>query len=146
MVKSDLTADGLQLDDERLAPLHAAFCGVFADGKRLRIMWFLRDGEHRVNDIAEHLGVTQHNVSQHLRLMRDRGALIARREGNAVFYRVANPKFLQGARLIREGLFKHAFLRRKNQLKLLNYLRCQAHRDVSIETLTSNIKSNPLKS
>jgi len=96
----------VELDDERLAPLHAAFCGVFADGKRLRIMWFIKDGERRVNEIAEHLGISQQNVSQHLRLMRDRGALVARREGNAVFYRVANPKFLQGARLIREGLLE----------------------------------------
>ena len=41
-----------------MAELHTALCGVLADGKRLRIMWFL----------------------------------------------VANPEFLAGARLIREGL------------------------------------------
>lgn len=106
MAESDSAPEDMELDDERLAPLHAAFCGVFAEGKRLRIMWFVGTHERRVSEIAEHLGISQQNASQHLRLMRDRGALIARREGNAVFYRVANPKFLEGARLIREGLLE----------------------------------------
>jgi len=96
----------LRLDDERMAELHAALCGALADGKRLRIMWFLGEGEKRVADIADHLGISTQNTSQHLRVMRDRGAVVARRKGNAVYYRVANPKFIQGARLIREGLIE----------------------------------------
>jgi ArsR family transcriptional regulator len=91
---------------------HAAFCAVFCDQKRLRIMWYLRDGERRVNEIAEHLGITIQNASQHLRLMRDRGALASHRNGNAVFYRIANPKFVKGAQLIREGVIEE--MRRLN--------------------------------
>ena len=98
--------DRLRLDDERMAELHAALCGALADGKRMRIMWFLGDGERRVAEIAEYLGISTQNASQHLRVMRERGALVARRKGNAVFYRVANQKFLEGARLIREGLIE----------------------------------------
>jgi hypothetical protein len=42
--------------------------------------------------------------SQHLRIMRDRGAVALRREGQKVYYRVANPKFIEGYKLIREGI------------------------------------------
>ena len=84
----------------------AAFCAIFTDEKRLRILWFLRDGEKRVNEIAEHLGITVQNTSQHLRLMRDKRALVTRREGQAIYYRIANMKFLRGARLVREGLLE----------------------------------------
>lgn len=84
----------------------AAFCSIFADEKRLRILWFLQDGEKRVNEISERLGITLQNASQHLRLMRDKGALLARREGQAVYYRIANEKFLKGTQLVREGLLE----------------------------------------
>jgi hypothetical protein len=38
--------------------------------------------------------------------MRDRGAVNSRREGHAVYYRIANPKFVKGAQLIREGVLE----------------------------------------
>jgi ArsR family transcriptional regulator len=93
-------------DQAWIARQHANFCSVFADEKRLRIMWFLRDGEHRVSEIAEHLGVTAQNASQHLRVMRNRGALVCRREGQFAYYRIANRKFMEGAQLIRQGLLE----------------------------------------
>jgi DNA-binding transcriptional ArsR family regulator len=44
------------------------------------------------------------NVSQNLRVMRDQGAVTSRRRGRSILYRIAHPKFMAGARLIREGL------------------------------------------
>ena len=91
---------------DQIFALHAAFCTVFSDRKRLKIMWYLRSGERRVNEIVDHLGVPIQNVSQHLRIMKDKGAVTSRREGHAVYYRVANTKFIQGCDLIREGLLE----------------------------------------
>lgn len=84
--------------------LHASFCRIFADPKRSRIMWYLGQGERSVGEIAEYLGVSLQNVSQHLRIMREKGALSTRKEGQVVYYSISNTKFLEGARLIREGL------------------------------------------
>jgi DNA-binding transcriptional ArsR family regulator len=84
--------------------LHADLCNVLADPKRLRAMSFLGHGERSVSEIAEHLGVSLPNASQHLRVMRDRGVVRFRKEGKAVLYRLANPKFLEASRLIREAL------------------------------------------
>lgn len=97
-----------------LAKVQANLCSVFSDEKRLRIMWFLGDGERRVNEIAEHIGISVQNASQHLRVMRDRGAVTYRKEGHAVYYRITNPKFSQGYQLIRQGLLEE--LRRLGEL------------------------------
>jgi ArsR family transcriptional regulator len=97
-----------------LAKVQARLCSVFSEEKRLRIMWFLSDGERRVNEIADHLDISVQNASQHLRVMRDRGAVKYRREGHAVYYSIANDKFRQGYRLIREGLLEE--LRRLGRL------------------------------
>lgn len=91
---------------DRIFRIHSDFCMIFSDEKRLRIMWLLKSGERRVNEIADYLGITIQNASQHLRLMKDKGAVISRRDGHAVYYKIANSKFLQGAELIREGLLE----------------------------------------
>jgi DNA-binding transcriptional ArsR family regulator len=44
------------------------------------------------------------NVSQHLRVMRNQGAVSTRRQGKTIYYRVANAKFLEGIMKVREGL------------------------------------------
>jgi ArsR family transcriptional regulator len=83
---------------------HAQFCSLFSDPNRLRILFFIGDGERSVGEMATKLGLTMPHISQHLRVMRDRGCLIVRREGRAAYYRVANAKFLMAAQLVREGI------------------------------------------
>lgn len=107
--------EDISLVDPDIFELHAHFCKIFSDPKRLRIMWRLKEGECSVGDLAEELGVTVTNVSQHLRVMRDKGAVETRRDGKTIYYRVANMKFTQGCLLIREGLVEE--LRRKGAVK-----------------------------
>ena len=85
----------------------ADYCSVMSNPVRLQIMWFLGDDERSVGDIAKQVGVTLQNASQHLRVMRDKGALESRKEGQSVFYRLASPNFLAASRLILEALTKH---------------------------------------
>lgn len=69
-------------------------------------MWFIADQERTVSEIASHLDVSMPNASQQLRVLRDKGAVKYRKVGQTVYYRIANPKFLAGCRLIREGLLE----------------------------------------
>jgi ArsR family transcriptional regulator len=85
---------------------HAELCGVFASATRIEILLALGDGERTAGDLATALGVAPPNLSQHLRVMRDQAAVRMRKEGRRVYYRVANPKFLQAVRLVREGLME----------------------------------------
>jgi len=86
--------------------IHAAFCTIFSSPIRLQIMDFLGAEEKTVTELAEELNVSLANVSQHLRLMRDQGAVETRRDGRTIYYRIANQKFLQGIRTVREGLLE----------------------------------------
>ena len=90
--------------DLTLFRLHAQFCSVFSHETRLRILWLLGSGEYCVSDIAGELGLSVQNVSQHLAVMRDKGAVTYRKCGQKACYSIANPKFLEAFMLIRSGL------------------------------------------
>lgn len=92
--------------ENRLYQRHAEMCKVFASPTRLAIINTLREGEMNVGDLARRLGVAKANLSQHLAIMRGQGILAARKEGNHVFYRLANPKLLQACDLLREILIE----------------------------------------
>ena len=53
---------------------------------------------------AVRLGLAIGNLSQHLGMMKQRRVLLARKEANNVYYRLANPKMLEAFGLIRQIL------------------------------------------
>ncbi len=84
---------------------HAEMCKVFSHPLRLQILNTLRDKEMSVSALADRLGVAIGNLSQHLNMMKHRRVLMTRKDGNIVYYRLANPKILDAFDLIREILF-----------------------------------------
>lgn len=62
---------------------------------RLKILCTLSDKELSVQDIVEHVGTTQSNVSQHLAKLKDKNILAARRDANRIFYRVQDDRLLK---------------------------------------------------
>jgi DNA-binding transcriptional ArsR family regulator len=61
---------------------------VFSNPSRLLILRALEYQEMSVGEIAEKIGATLQNTSQHLRLMKDKGVLLSRREGQTIFYQI----------------------------------------------------------
>lgn len=90
----------------RVLELHAGICGTLAHPKRLEILSLLRRGELSVGQLAERMGVSLANVSQHLAILRDKGVVMTRQQGVSVYYRVADPKIIQACDLMRELLFE----------------------------------------
>ena len=92
--------------------LLAGFFAIFALAKRMRIFCALHGEPKTVTEIAEYAGVSITNASQHLRLMRDRGAVVAEKRAQNVYYRIADPRFVEAVLLIRatllEGMQKNA--------------------------------------
>lgn len=86
--------------DDELYERRARICQVLADPKRLRLIDALRAGERSVGDLAESLGASYPNVSQHLNVMRDAGLVATRREGTSVFYRLAYPQITQACDIV----------------------------------------------
>lgn len=90
--------------DIELLKLQADLCKTFADPKRLFIIKELCNGERSVGQLAEKLGVRPANVSQHLAILRDRGAVEARREATTLYYRLSDPKIGEACNLMQQVL------------------------------------------
>ena len=88
----------------KLYAYHAEMCKVFSHPKRLELIELLREGEFSVGDLSQKLELSPANLSQHLAMMRERRILACRKEGNNVYYRIANPKLLQAFDLLRQIL------------------------------------------
>ncbi len=92
--------------EDQIYQYHAEMCQVFSHPKRLETINVLRDGEMSVSELAQKLGLTVGNLSQHLSMMKERHILTSRKEGNQVYYRIANPKLLKCFDMMREMLFE----------------------------------------
>lgn len=62
---------------------------MLADATRVRIVVALRDRELAVGELAELLGKAPTAVSQHLAKLRMARIVVARQDGNRVYYRLA---------------------------------------------------------
>lgn len=69
---------------------------------RLKILCTLGDQEVSVQDIVEHVGTSQSNISQHLAILRDKGILTSRKDANRVYYRVGDSRTLRLIGMMRE--------------------------------------------
>ena len=69
---------------------------------RLKILCTLGAQEVSVQDIAEHVGTSQSNISQHLAILRDKGILASRKDANRVYYRVGDARTLRLLGMMRE--------------------------------------------
>lgn len=92
--------------DDQLYAYHADMCKVFSHPKRLEIINVLRNREMSVGELSRRLELAIGNLSQHLAMMRERRILVTRKEGNVVYYRIANPRLLEAFDLLREILFE----------------------------------------
>lgn len=90
-----------------LNQLHASVCKGLADPKRLLIINVLRNGEMSVGDICDELDLPQANVSQHLAIMRERGLVQARKDGQFVFYSLTTMKIVEAVDLLRQVMAMH---------------------------------------
>jgi DNA-binding transcriptional ArsR family regulator len=65
---------------------------VLGDSTRLAILrTLLAEGELNVGQLVERLGMSQANISKHLRTLGDARMVVRRAEGTAAFYSVSDP-------------------------------------------------------
>ncbi len=69
---------------------------------RLKILCFLGEEEKIVNEILEHVGSTQSNISQHIEVLRKANIIHSRRAHNRVFCSVKSAELLPIIAKIRE--------------------------------------------
>lgn len=95
----------------------ASYFSVLSEPSRLKIMHAVCESERCVGAIVATTGISQPNVSRQLALMHQRGLVRRRREGNQIFYRIADETMPEVCRAvcarIAADMDKRRLLRRK---------------------------------
>ena len=72
--------------------LKARIFYALSDPIRIEILEFIRDGEKCVCEIMPHLNLIQPVVSRHLKILKDSGLVLDRKDGNKRLYSVTFPE------------------------------------------------------
>ncbi len=78
-------------DFEASAGKAAALLRNLGNEKRLMIVCQIGDGELSAGSLQEPLGLSQSALSQHLAVLREAGIVATRRDGQTIWYRIADP-------------------------------------------------------
>jgi ArsR family transcriptional regulator len=89
---------------QEITALHAGICSALADPRRILILYALNEKPRNVSELAEELGISQPTASRHLNLLRERGLVTAKREGQSVVNSLADQRIIQALDLLREVL------------------------------------------
>ena len=79
-----------KLDAQRR--LKAKVFYALSDPVRIEILEFIREGEKCVCEIVPHLNLIQPVVSRHLKILKDSGLVVDRKDGNKRLYSVTFPE------------------------------------------------------
>lgn len=91
---------------QQVFQLHAELLKALAHPKRLEIIQLLRKQTLSVTEIQTMLDLPQANLSQHLQILRESGAVVTHRDGKQIFYRLSHPNFIRACDLMREILIE----------------------------------------
>ncbi|MGD0019447.1 MAG: metalloregulator ArsR/SmtB family transcription factor [Candidatus Limnocylindrales bacterium] len=87
--------------------LQASLLKTLASPRRLELVHYLGEtGPVEVRKLAEHFGMTQPAISQHLAALRGVGIVEAVREGREVRYQLADPEIVAACGLMRQVLIR----------------------------------------
>jgi DNA-binding transcriptional ArsR family regulator len=89
---------------QEITQLHANICSALADPTRILILYALAAKPSNVSELALDVGISQPAASRHLNLLRERGLVSARREGQAVVNTLTDPRVIQALDLLRAVL------------------------------------------
>lgn len=78
----------------------AEYFSVLGEPTRLRLLNLLRNDEKCVQDLVEVTGISQANVSKHLKVMLQAGILKRRSEGTSAYYSVADDLIFELCNLV----------------------------------------------
>jgi DNA-binding transcriptional ArsR family regulator len=79
---------------------------ILASPRRLEILHLLADEPKEVGRLADEMGISQPNVSQHLAVMRAAGIVEAERDGREVRYRLTDTDVIAACSLMRGVLMR----------------------------------------
>lgn len=94
-------ADNLR---EEVVRLHAQVCNALADPNRILLIYSLAEQPLNVGELSHHLDIPQPAVSRHLKILRERGMVMAARDGQSVVYSLTDMRVVKALDLLRAML------------------------------------------
>ncbi len=86
---------------DEITILQAEVLKTLANPRRLEIIHRLAQGPCEVGRLAEEIGASQPNISQHLSVLRAAGIVDAERDGREVRYRLTDPDVITACNVMR---------------------------------------------
>lgn len=90
--------------ENEVLQLHAEICAGLADPNRIMILYELSSGPRNVTELCNSLEIPQSLTSRHLKVLRERGMVISRRQGAEVKYTLADIRLIEALDLLRAVL------------------------------------------
>ena len=110
MVKRDLVESSIVVSRAAKDALYDGFATVakgFASGRRAEIIDVLAQGARSVDELADTIGQTTANTSQHLRQLAHAGLVRSRRDGARIIYTLTSPQVAQAWATLRNLAVDH---------------------------------------
>ena len=79
---------------QELRTMHATLCQAIADPTRIALLYELAEGAKHVTQLVDSLALPQATVSRHLKILRDRALVSARRDGPFVHYELTDRRVI----------------------------------------------------
>jgi DNA-binding transcriptional ArsR family regulator len=89
---------------EPLVELVAQRFRAIGEPMRIRMLDRLREGEATVQELTEAVGASQQNVSKHLAVLHQAGIVARRKDGNRIWYWIADESILAVCETVCSGI------------------------------------------
>jgi len=89
---------------QEVCQLEADLCSSFTDPTRILILYALDERPRNVTELTLELQITQPTTSRHLRVLREKGLVIADRQGTTITYHLSDKRLIQALDLLRSVL------------------------------------------
>jgi ArsR family transcriptional regulator len=96
------------IDQSSIFEMQAELCRAMSHAIRLEIVHLLREGSKHVSELAQAVGRPQTTISRHLATLRNAGVIIGQRQGQEIYYQIADPKIVSVCDLMRQVLADQA--------------------------------------
>ncbi len=87
-----------------ITELHAEVCSAIADPRRILLLYAIHEQPRNVSELAEYVGISQPAASRHLKILRERGLLVAKQRGASVEYHLTDPRLIDALNILRTVL------------------------------------------
>ncbi len=87
---------------QEINQLHANICSAISEPNRILLLYAIDEKDRNVNNLANTVGISQSAASRHLKVLKERGLILANKEGPQVIYTLADDRIIKALNMLRE--------------------------------------------